>query len=83
MSVLEAQVEVDNLRQELARLSADSRANIERRDGVYFMREGERESGPFCPRCYEADGRRMPLTRLTAAFAAIGKYNCPQCQATY
>jgi hypothetical protein len=83
LSVLEAQAEVHTLKEELARLSTDARANIEKRDDVYFIREGEREFGPFCPRCFEADGRRMPLTRFTAAFAAIGKYNCPQCQATY
>lgn len=83
LAVLDAQAEVHSLKQDMARLSSDSRANIEKREGVYFIREAERESGPFCPRCYEADGRRMPLTRFTGPFTVIGKYNCPHCQANY
>lgn len=83
LSVLETQAEVHTLKQEIARMSADARGSVEMRDGVYFIREGELLSGPFCARCYEADGRRMPLAKFTGAFSAIGQYNCPQCKATY
>jgi hypothetical protein len=83
LGMIEAQSEVQELKDQIARTSEAARSKVIRRDGVYFIRDDEHESGPLCPRCYEADGRRMPLTKFTAAFAAIGKYNCPQCKATY
>jgi hypothetical protein len=83
IAVLDAQSEIQTLKDQIARSSAEARDNVVENDGVYYVRVGERELGPFCPRCFEADGRRMPLTAFTGAFKAIGKYNCPQCRATY
>ena len=83
LSVVAAQAEIQALKDQIARSSEDARAGIVKRDGVYFIRDDGQESGPLCPRCFEADGRRMPLTKFTGAFKAIGKYNCPECKATY
>jgi hypothetical protein len=83
LSVIEAQSEIQALKNQIARTSEEARAKVVKREGVYFMTEEGEESGPFCPRCFEADGRRMPLTRFTGAFTTFGKYNCPQCKATY
>lgn len=83
LSVLEAQAEIQSLKEQLARSSQEGRGNIVQREGVYYAVDGAHESGPFCPRCFEADGRRMPLTRFGPAFFTIGKFNCPQCKAVY
>lgn len=83
LGLLEAQTEIQNLKDQISRGSAEIRAKVVTREGVYFVVDGDRETGPFCPRCYEAEGRRMPLTRFSGPFAVIGTFNCPQCKATY
>lgn len=83
LALLDAQGEIQTLKGQVADLSDDARRRLVKRDGVYFVKENGGEAGPFCPRCFEADGRRMPLTSFSSAFTAIGKYNCPQCKAVY
>jgi uncharacterized coiled-coil protein SlyX len=83
LGILEAQGEIEDLKQRLAQAEKKNQTEPIKRAGVYFFKAGDTEVGPCCPRCFEADGKRMPLTAFTAAFRAIGKYNCPQCKATY
>jgi hypothetical protein len=83
VALLEAQTEIQSLKDQIGRLTTAAQATVVKRDNVYFLRENDQEVGPFCPRCFEADKRRMPLTPFTPAFRTFGKYNCPQCKSTY
>ena len=83
VSILDAQTEIDGLQQTLLRRSAEARERLVTRDNVYFFRDGEGEAGPYCPRCYEAGGMQMPVTRLSKDWAPVWKYECPQCKNKY
>lgn len=83
LGILEAQSEIEELRQRLAKTEQKPLLEPIKREGGYFFKKGDTEIGPFCPRCFEADGKQMPLTAFTGEFRAFGKFNCPQCRATY
>lgn len=59
------------------------REHMERRDDVYFLTMDGRDPGPYCPKCLDVDGKLVPVSKFSAAFAPIGKYNCPNCKAAY
>ncbi|MEQ9467642.1 MAG: hypothetical protein RLN88_09530 [Ekhidna sp.] len=42
------------------------------------MYEFENEQGFYCPRCYQKEGIKMPLSRSN-----FGLYSCPNCQAKF
>lgn len=86
IAVLEAQDEIRTLQERIATLesAASSRAGLVQRDQVYwFMSSEGQESGPFCPRCFEYDQKRMPLSRLHSAMRVAGQYQCQSCKALY
>jgi len=58
------------------REAADLKARVYRRKEMYYVREDDgTEDGPFCTRCYEADGK---LIRLQVA--DYDQPMCPQCK---
>jgi hypothetical protein len=85
MSVLDAQTELEEMRQRVAQLEAaqDSRDQLVKRQNVYWFAEGDTEQGPFCPRCFEVKHVRMPVTKLPPAMQRLAHYRCPECDATY
>lgn len=81
-SLLEAKEENESLQARIKELEAarDLRSRLIKRGNVYFIREDSGESGPICVRCFEADHKQMPLTKLSPDFQAIGDYRCPDCK---
>ncbi|HUQ48943.1 MAG TPA: hypothetical protein VM053_11985 [Gemmatimonadaceae bacterium] len=85
LALLEVHSEIDGLRATIAEISAINvdRAHIEKRDNVYWINDEGSKHGPFCPRCFESDHKRMPVTEMPHAMRQLGHYRCPQCKATY
>jgi hypothetical protein len=84
-NVNEAQKENDALRARIDELeqAQDVAGNVFTRGNLYFKREEDGESGPFCPRCYVKEEMLMPLTKLDPIFRDMGSYNCPECKAVF
>jgi hypothetical protein len=61
------------------------RANIEPRDGVYYLKTPEvgRSNGPYCPRCLDVVEKLIPLAEQPHTFRSFGKWRCPECTAHY
>lgn len=85
LGVVEAQEEILALKRRIADLEMahDLRDRIVHRENVYFVRDGDTEKGPYCPRCFESGQKLMPLTALSGPFLALASYACPQCKAQY
>ncbi|MDE2058835.1 MAG: hypothetical protein KGJ27_03790 [candidate division NC10 bacterium] len=85
LGVVEAQEEILAQKQRIAELETaqDLRDRIVHRENVYFVRDGETEKGPYCPRCFESEQKVMPLTALSGPFRTFAYYACPQCKAQY
>lgn len=85
LSVLDAKEENESLRAKLRELEGakERHSNAIHKNNLYYFHEGEREDGPFCPRCFENDKKRMPVTKLNAVFKDVGSYQCPNCKAYY
>jgi hypothetical protein len=81
-NVLAAQKENDILRTRIEELekAKSIQARVFSRGNLYYVREGEDESGPFCPRCHIKDKVLMPLTKLDPAFKEMGNFSCPECE---
>lgn len=84
-AVLDAKEENETLRAQIKELqnAQNDRANMVHKDNLYFFRQGEKQVGPYCPRCFEHEHQRMPVTKLEPAFRELGQYKCPQCKAVY
>src|SRR5574337_857983 len=80
LGVVDAQEEILTLKQRIAELEKadDLRDRIVHRENVYFIRDGEIEKGPYCPRCFESQQKVMPLTALSGPFRTLANYACPQ-----
>ncbi|MDE2059506.1 MAG: hypothetical protein KGL31_01320 [candidate division NC10 bacterium] len=85
LGVVEAQEEILAQKRRIAELETaqDLRDRIMHRENVYFVRDGETEKGPYCPRCFESEQKVMPLTALSGPFRTFASYTCPQCKAQY
>jgi hypothetical protein len=85
MAALDAQEQIGQLEAKIVELqkAKDVRDKLVARDGVYYVKDGETTSGPYCVRCFETDAKLMPVRELSPAFQEIGKYKCPQCRAVY
>jgi hypothetical protein len=85
LAVVEAQGEILAQKRRIAELETaqDLRDRIVHRENVYFVRDGETEKGPYCPRCFESEQKVMPLTALSGPSRAFAYYACPQCKARY
>ena len=84
LAVVDAQDTIREQRDEIARLkNVDGiRQRMVKRRDTYFLSEVEGESGPYCPRCWEVDGRLVTLARTPSHSPAVrlgGAYRCPQC----
>lgn len=89
LQVANLQEENLQLRSRVSDLEAidDVRERLEVKEGVYWI-SGEppkgRERGPYCTACMDARKMLVLLdTRNSGAFAAFGKFYCPQCKAHY
>lgn len=51
--------------------------NLYREDGFYWLRSAGARQGPFCPRCYEAEGALIRLERIAEGLG------CPLCNELY
>jgi hypothetical protein len=56
LNTLDAQEEIVSLQRRIAELekAQDLRSRVIHRNNVYFLRDGDTEKGPHCPRCFEA-----------------------------
>lgn len=87
----DAKLEAANLKAELASLreeNNDMKSRLEQRsrakpklvDSVYVFDD---EGGNFCTACFDAKQHKVRVSRLTGAFTAFGKWQCPSCKATF
>lgn len=85
MSVLDAQEEIHRLQKRIRELEAseDVRERLVRRGNVYFLKDGDKEKGPYCLRCYESDQKLMPLRTNPPGMRDFGLFVCPHCQDFY
>jgi ribosomal protein L29 len=65
--------------------AVDYRSKLVLRGKVYHFTEPveNRPLGPYCPRCFEADGKLMLVTELEGPFQQLADHMCPNCKATY
>lgn len=81
--ILEIQEEIRCLREENAalRAQADVRGQVRFAEGLYWMGPDQSESsGPFCPRCYDIEGRLVRLADHGVVFFCHehqGNYDAP------
>lgn len=94
LQIADLKSRVVDLQEENRRLQADLkqrsdlsslRETLQVRNQVYYFREpvAGRPSGPYCPRCLDADERLVLVTEFKPPFTALGKFNCPNCKAVY
>jgi len=53
--------------------------NIDFRNGVYWLKEGDEENGPFCQKCYDSDGKLIRLQDQGHS----GQWYCKTCGEDY
>jgi len=46
-------------------------------DRAYWIKDGEKKDGPFCPHCWDADGLTI---RLIDSPVTPGRKNCSKCK---
>lgn len=80
-NLLDAQDEIRALRTRIAELehAGDVRSRLVRRDRLFYLPDGESESGPYCPRCVEAENKLITLNPSPSAFVTFGEHRCPEC----
>lgn len=69
--------ENDQLKRQLAQKQI---AVLEFKDFAYYSVSGD---GPFCPGCYDGNGKNVRLTKLSEPFTAFGSHSCPACKETF
>ncbi|HYV97616.1 MAG TPA: hypothetical protein VE967_09195 [Gemmatimonadaceae bacterium] len=81
LAVVDAQEQIITLQRQLteaARL-AEVHERVERRNSVYYLRDADSESGPYCPRCYEVDRKLVSLRPPPRPMRHLGQWQCPNC----
>ena len=56
------------------------KASMQFEEPFYYLVEGDTKDGPFCQRCFDADGTQMRLIKIDAYH---GSHNCPECKTSY
>ena len=70
--IIDLEKEIEELKQKL-----EAKGKTTKRDGAYYVTEGENETGPICSRCWEKD-----KDQITLQPNKIGPWNylCPECK---
>ncbi|GAB3672233.1 hypothetical protein [Salinisphaera aquimarina] len=69
--------EHDSLRRQL---SSKNNPELTFKEFAYYSEDGD---GPFCPGCYDSDGKKVRLAKFSGAFKTFGSHNCPVCKAAF
>ncbi len=69
--------ENDQLKRQLAQKQS---AVLEFKDFAYYSASGD---GPFCPGCYDGNGKTIRLTKLSEPFTAFGSHSCSTCKENF
>lgn len=69
--------ENDQLKRQLAKKQT---AALEFKEFAYYSASAD---GPFCPGCYDGNGKTIRLTKLFESFTDFGTHNCPSCKETF
>ncbi|MEQ1596033.1 MAG: hypothetical protein ABL985_13145 [Casimicrobium sp.] len=69
--------ENDQLKRQVAKKQT---AELEFKEFAYYSASGD---GPFCPGCYDGNGKTIRLTKLFGRFTDFGSHGCPSCKATF
>lgn len=75
-------VENSELKEELSKLKHSKSVGEELifKGGLYYTSEGD---GPFCPGCYDNQGKKIRTPEEYGPFRKFGKYKCPICSKYY
>lgn len=72
--VIDLEQDKQRLLAEVKRLSQPPAMQF--RDSAYYAGD----DGPFCPGCYDSQGKTIRLVTMSATFGPIGTYRCPVCK---
>lgn len=79
-SLLNAKEEISDLKeenrkllQELEKSKQTASTEMEFRKAAYYVK-GSKDDGPYCPRCFDSDNKKVRLSKLGPLL------NCPQCK---
>jgi predicted component of type VI protein secretion system len=77
--------EIEKLKAENQSLKNPTSALIfDNKLGLYFENNGLSDRGiPFCTGCYDNNGKRIRLSKMSGDFTILGKYQCSVCKAVY
>lgn len=77
--LLEMQSKIQDLEKENSELKEKLKIkeNLIYRNNVYWINNKDKEDGPFCPRCWDADKK---LVRLQPFDKSDYSYDCPNCK---
>ena len=67
--------ENNSLKQQIEKMN--SPPEMEYRDNVYFKLDGD---GPFCPTCYDNNGKMIRIAEVEEVFRDMCKYMCNVCE---
>jgi hypothetical protein len=78
--LLEQQKRIFDLEKENQELKEkfNLKKNLIHRAEVYYLKDGEKEDGPFCAKCYDVEGLLVRMTHWNP-----GVNRCPNCVMTY
>lgn len=78
LQLAELMTENANLKQQV-KAKAES-TPLEFRSGYYFRGE---DPHPFCPGCYDGEGKEIRLAKAGDFYRHFGEYHCPSCDKSF
>ena len=69
--------ENDQLKRQLA---AQQASRLEFKGFAYYSNSAD---GPFCPACYDSQGKSIRLVKQTGPFTVFGSHSCPVCKESF
>lgn len=85
-AMADAQGRIKELQRELAeaRKEHDIRDRLRRRGDMIFLQDGDAETGPYCQKCYDEDGKLMALYAFSGGYTVNGKsHHCLRCKNSF
>ncbi|MCZ6654698.1 MAG: hypothetical protein O7D91_16940 [Planctomycetota bacterium] len=69
-----------------ARKIPDLRSRLRKDKGVYFFKEQVEDyphEGPYCPRCFDVEGRLVTVQELPKDFRNLARFVCANCKGSW
>ena len=82
-SAMDLQEENLSLREELSKLKAiiKKSESLSFENGVYWFEKNSKKEGPFCPTCYDNNGKEIRLHSIEGS--TFGNWGCKVCNCSY